>query len=72
MKNGQRSLLVASSPNFGNQIHPIWSPDGQWIAMTVWEATDGSQPGLALLQPDTCRFIRLDDLLAGWLSSWVP
>jgi Tol biopolymer transport system component len=62
-------LLLASSENI---VNPIWSPDGQWIALTYLQASGGSNSSLGLLQPDTCRFIQLGEQKGGWLWSWMP
>lgn len=65
-------LLLANTPFLGNQIHPLWSPDSQWIAINVWEEVDSSDPSLALLNPISCQLIRLPKQEGDWLSSWIP
>ena len=50
---------------------PHWSPDGQWIAATVWVTADKSY--LALLSPDggPARYLHANDI-DRWLISWSP
>ncbi len=68
----QPVLALAGTPAFGNQIHPIWSPDGQWIAISYWDPPSENTPKLALFQPDTCQVVIVPGQKGGWLSSWVP
>jgi hypothetical protein len=72
MVTDQITFIAANTPNWGRQIHPIWNPDGQWIAMTYWEAEDDALPGIALLQPDKCQVILLTEQVGDWLTSWAP
>ena len=50
---------------------PHWSPDGKWIASTVW--VTASKSYLALLSPDgeSARYLHADDV-DRWLISWSP
>jgi hypothetical protein len=67
---GEAPVFLLSNPlEFGN---PLWSPDGRWIALTYWPSQDYGERRLALLQPDTCQLLQLDQQMGDWLSSWVP
>jgi len=51
---------------------PIWSPDGQWLLLSIWdEQVNDVLPFLALVQVDGCQIIPLPNL-TGQFSSWVP
>ena len=61
-------LQVIYYPLYGP---PHWSPDGQWIASTVWVTADKSY--LALLSPDggPARYLHANNI-DRWLISWSP
>ena len=65
-------LLLAATPRFTNQMHPSWSPDGNWLALAYWETPTSADPGLALVNVSTCQAVLLPQFKAGWISSWVP
>ena len=49
---------------------PYWSPDGQWLIMSVYDTSiDENHPVLALVQAETCRVIPLV-ALKGHVTSW--
>lgn len=50
---------------------PHWSPDGKWIASTVWVTPDKAY--LALLEPEgkAARYLHADGI-DRWLVSWAP
>jgi len=51
---------------------PIWSPDGKWLLLSVWDdQVNDVLPFLALIQVDSCQIIPLPEL-TGQFSSWVP
>jgi dipeptidyl aminopeptidase/acylaminoacyl peptidase len=62
-------LLFQSALNLGEPL--LWSPDGQWLALGYWGAKHETLTHLALLQPDTCQFVLLQET-PGFFSSWVP
>ena len=61
-------LQVIHYPLYGP---PHWSPDGNWIASTVWVTANKSY--LALLSPDggPARYLHANDI-DRWLISWSP
>lgn len=63
--------LLATNDHLGNQIHPLWSPDGRWVTVNYWETPGSGQPSLALLEVDCCRLVRLTHHPGNWLSDWV-
>jgi len=68
--DGQEPVLLLANPvEFAN---PIWSPDGRWILMSYWPSGDNSLRSPALLQPDTCLLLLVEEKVGDWLSSWVP
>jgi len=51
---------------------PIWSPDGKWLLLSVWDdQVNDVLPFLALIQVDSCQIIPLPEL-TGQFSSWTP
>lgn len=69
--NSEPELLLANTPEFGSQIHPAWSADGQWLIISISSETPDSPTRLALLQPDTCQLVYLQGHAGDWVSSWV-
>jgi Tol biopolymer transport system component len=63
--------LLAADGHFADQIHPLWSPDGRWVTVNVWETPGVGQPSLALLEVDGCRLVHLTGYPGSWLSDWV-
>lgn len=66
--SAETSLLVQSA---ASEFHPVWSPDGEWIAYTaVGSGLDGFQ--VMLVRRDGSGLRRIptesDEILAGWLE----
>ncbi|NMB93818.1 MAG: hypothetical protein GYA26_06320 [Flexilinea flocculi] len=50
---------------------PFWSPDGEWLVVSVYDEHFSDVPVLALIKMDTCQIIPLTNL-HGSVSSWNP
>jgi len=52
---------------------PAWSPDGNWLIVSVHDPSMSSQPNptLALIEVNTCQIIPLSNL-RGYVFSWLP
>jgi Tol biopolymer transport system component len=65
--DGSEKRLV-SSLNSG-VTSGAWSPDSQWLALAVMDDASGVTREAVIVQPDTCRVIRLPKLtgsIIGW------
>ena len=71
LDGSNRRLLANASPL--DVSPPVWSPDGHWLAVSVWreDSVEHTTPILTLLQVDTCEVIPLPDL-QGNITSWGP
>lgn len=69
LDGGEPVLLLANKDN--HYANPLWSPDGQWILISDWDAVDDDPNRRALLQPETCQLLRLDLPLGMMITSWV-
>lgn len=68
LDGSNQRLVVDASPVVVTR--PYWSPDGQWLIMSVTDiSVDENHPTLALLQPDTCQIVPLTSL-KGFVTSW--
>jgi hypothetical protein len=47
--------------------HPVWSPDGQWLIVSVIEPYKPTSP--VLVNPFTCQVVRLENI-RGEVQSW--
>jgi Tol biopolymer transport system component len=55
----------------GGVTSGVWSPDGQWLAISVSSLVDGAElQTAAILNPDTCQVIPLAGI-EGDIVSWV-
>jgi hypothetical protein len=50
-------------------FHPVWSPDGQWLIVSVVEPYKPTSP--VLVNPFTCQVVRLENV-RGEVQSWRP
>jgi hypothetical protein len=50
---------------------PLWSPDGQWLLLSIWDDHEATHPFSALFQVDRCQIVPLPGLKTQF-SSWVP
>jgi hypothetical protein len=67
--DGSNQRLIADA-NPVVVTRPYWSPDGQWLIMSVTDTSvDENHQMLTLVQPDTCQIIPLISL-KGFVSSW--
>jgi hypothetical protein len=66
--DGSERKLVAMLDNT-LAFHPVWSPDGQWLIVSVVEPYEPTSP--VLVNPFTCQFVRLENV-RGEVQSWRP
>jgi Tol biopolymer transport system component len=71
--DGSNRKLLADDNNLYLITSPVWSPDGNWVIVSVIDpnASQISNPRLALIRVDDCQIIPLPDL-NGYVSSWLP
>jgi hypothetical protein len=50
-------------------FHPVWSPDGQWLIVSVVEPYKPTSP--VLVNPFTCQLIPLAEV-KGEIQQWIP
>jgi len=69
--DGSNARLIANpAPNVAT--HPIWSPDGHWLIVSVQDetlTTEAQMPVLTLINVDSCQLIPLKEMV-GYVSSW--
>jgi len=58
-------------PGQSNPFLAVFSPDGRWMAISVWGTADAQNPGLVLIQPESCQMLWLNQP-QGSLSDWIP
>jgi hypothetical protein len=66
--DGSERKLVAMLDNT-LAFHPVWSPDGQWLIVSVVEPYKPTSP--VLVNPSTCQVIPLPDI-EGTVQQWIP
>lgn len=67
--DGSNARLIANADPLV-VTNPIWSPDGNWLAMTVHDISlEDAPPKVALVNPETCQIISLTSL-HGYVTSW--
>lgn len=71
LDGSNRSLLAQGNETIVSA--PKWSPDGQWVIVTVQSANSDGILMLTptLIQVDSCQIIPLRDL-NGYVGSWLP
>jgi hypothetical protein len=72
LDGSDRRLMTNIGPGQYYAYSPFWSPDGKWLAVSIQDA-GAFQPGdpeIALIQPDTCRVVKLAGV-KGEIRSWV-
>lgn len=63
------STIPINLPGMSNPFLAVFSPDNRWVAVSVWETPNAKNPGLVLLQPETCQMIWIKQQ-SGSLSAW--
>ena len=67
--DGSDERLVANTDPIVTTV-PAWSPDGEWLAMSVHDtALDENRPTIALVNQFTCQVIPMTNL-HGYVTSW--
>lgn len=66
--DGSGRKLVAMLDNT-LAFHPVWSPDGQWLIISVVEPYKPTSP--VLINPFTCQVARLNNF-NGMVEGWSP
>ncbi|HLB49225.1 MAG TPA: hypothetical protein VJL59_19615 [Anaerolineales bacterium] len=66
--DGSERKLVAMLDN-ALAFHPVWSPDGQWLIVSVVEPYKPTNP--VLVNPFTCQSMRLENV-RGEVQAWRP
>ena len=69
LDGSNRKMLANGYPY--TVISPAWSPDGNWVIVSVHDPDQEASPTLALIQVDACQIIPLPNL-SGYVSSWIP
>jgi Tol biopolymer transport system component len=71
LDGSNRKLLADGNPYIVTV--PYWSPDGQWVIVSVHDPDTNKHPNpmLALIQVSTCQIIPLPNL-SGYVTSWLP
>ena len=64
-----RKLIVDGAPIVVTV--PRWSPDGNWLIVSVQDESLPEIPVLALIEVDTCQIIPLTTI-SGYVSTWNP
>jgi hypothetical protein len=69
--DGQGKRLISNTSPFVT-VHPQWSPDGKWLAVSVQD-TDLSEmnPSIALINVNTCEVLAIPSL-TGAITGWIP
>ena len=65
-------LIANASPVVATS--PVWSPDGQWLILSVQDetlTTEAQMPVLTLINVNSCQVIPLKNL-TGYVSTWNP
>lgn len=60
-------LVVDAAPLVATK--PCWSPDGEWLVVSIYDENFEDVPVLALIEIDTCRVIPMTSI-HGSVSSW--
>ena len=68
LDGSERKLVVANLDNT-LAFHPVWSPDGQWLIVSVVEPYKPTSP--VLVNPFTCQLIPLAEV-KGEIQQWIP
>jgi Tol biopolymer transport system component len=68
LDGSERKLVVANLDN-SLAFHPVWSPDGQWLIVSVVEPYKPTSP--VLVNPFTCQLIPLAEV-KGEIQQWIP
>jgi len=66
--DGSERKLVAMLDNTLT-FHPVWSPDGQWLIVSIVEPYKPTSP--VLINPFTCQVVRLNNI-NGSIEGWSP
>lgn len=67
--NGSNARLISNADPIVTTI-PQWSPDGQWLAISVYDTSlNENSATISLVNPTTCQVIPLTDL-HGSVNSW--
>ena len=71
LDGSNRKLLADGDPYIVTV--PAWSPDGQWVIVSVHDPNVSSYPTsiLALIHVDTCQIVPVPNL-HGYVTSWIP
>jgi Tol biopolymer transport system component len=71
LDGSNRKMLSDGDPYVATS--PTWSPDANWLIVTVHDLGSARAPNwaLALIRVDTCQILPLRNL-SGYVSSWIP
>jgi hypothetical protein len=67
--DGSERKLVVANLDDTLAFHPVWSPDGRWLIVSVIEPYKPTRP--VLVNPFTCQVVRLENV-RGEVQSWRP
>ena len=67
LDGSQRKLVAMLDDTLA--FHPVWSPDGQWLIVSVVVPYKPTSP--VLVNPFTCQVVRLENV-RGEVQSWRP
>lgn len=68
LNGSNKRMLTDPSPVIATI--PIWSPDGNWLAVSAWDPNSDSYLSvLTLIQVDTCQIVPLTNL-SGYVYTW--
>jgi hypothetical protein len=68
--DGSERKLVAMLDNT-LAFHPVWSPDGQWLIVSIREPYTPKPTSPVLVNPFTCQVVRLENI-QGEVQAWSP
>jgi hypothetical protein len=67
LDGSERTLVAMLENTFA--FHPVWSPSGQWLIVSVVEPYKPTRP--VLVNPSTCRVVPLSGI-EGTVQQWIP